>query len=578
MTQLPHLTEDAVRALSTAQSFERGQSYYREGAIINPVRQGMRLKAACAGSDPTPYRVTAILSAQGVAEASCTCPYDWGGYCKHIVALLLTWVHRPNDFLVIEETSAVLERKSKPELIALIQEMLRRQPDLERLLEVPLGVGGKRRTPVDAETYRRQVRHAFRRYEGYGAEIDIAEELEAIKEIGDRFAAQGDWASAQAVYQAVVDEGLEHYGETQDEGDIAGAIDEAVSGLGECLVHQADDPVARRGLQRALFEVIRWDISFGGIDMGSEAVDYLLDHATAEDRVEIRHWVEEALSKTDRTSTWSREAYFSLLLRLDELDGQTDTFLRRAKEAELYPQVAGKLLELGRVDEAIATAREHLQQVHEVLPFAESLEGTGRVAEALALVKELVGESADQRVSPWLAERYEKVGDLPAALDLHLKRFRQWLNVDQWAEVQRVAEKAGTWPELRLRLLAELEREKQYPLLVGIWLKDQDPERAWEAAQKIPEYGRLNYLYRVAQASEDTHPRRAAEVYQALAERAIAIRGRGNYHQAAIHLARARDLYRKLGEAAAWEQYMADLRARHSSLPALKDELRKANL
>lgn len=578
MTQLPHLTEDTVRALSTAQSFERGQSYYREGAVINPVRQGMHLKAACEGSEPTPYRVTATLSEQGVAEASCTCPYDWGGYCKHIVALLLIWVHRPNDFLVREETAAVLERKSKPELIALIQEMLRRQPDLERLLEVPLGVGGKRRTPVDAETYRRQVRHAFRGYEGYGAEGDIAEELASIKEIGDRFAAQGDWASAQAVYQAIVNEGLERYGETHDEGDIAGAIDEAVSGLGECLVHQADDQVTRRGLQRVLFEVIRWDINFGGIEMGSEAGDYLLDHATAEDRVEIRRWVEEALAKSSRTSTWSREAYFSLLLNLDELDGQTDTFLRRAEEAELYPQVAGKLLELGRVDEAIATAREHLQQVHEVLGFAEALEGTGRVAEALALVKELVGKSEDQRVSPWLAERYEKVGDFQTALDLRLQRFRQWLSVDQWAEVQRVAERAGTWPELRLRLLAELEREKKYPLLVDIWLRDKDPERAWEAAQKIPEYSRLDYLYRVARASEDTQPQRAAEVYRALAERAIASRGRDNYHQAAIHLARARDLYRKLGEAAAWEQYMADLRARHSSLPALKDELRKANL
>ncbi|MBM3136466.1 MAG: hypothetical protein FJZ89_14530 [Chloroflexi bacterium] len=88
----------------------------------------------------------------------------------------------------------------------------------------------------------------------------------------------------------------------------------------------------------------------------------------------------------------------------------------------------------------------------------------------------------------------------------------------------------------------------------------------------------MDYLYRVARASEDTQPQRAAEVYRALAERAIASRGRDNYHQAAIHLARARDLYRKLGEAAAWEQYMADLRARYSSLPALKDELKKANL
>ncbi len=43
---LPKLTEAQVRKLASAQSFERGERYYRDGAII---RSGAaRLRVACA--------------------------------------------------------------------------------------------------------------------------------------------------------------------------------------------------------------------------------------------------------------------------------------------------------------------------------------------------------------------------------------------------------------------------------------------------------------------------------------------------------------------------------------------------
>jgi hypothetical protein len=39
-----------------------------------------------------------------------------------------------------------------------------------------------------------------------------------------------------------------------------------------------------------------------------------------------------------------------------------------------------------------------------------------------------------------------------------------------------------------------------------------------------------------------------------------------------------RDLYRDLGEQSAWQALIADLRERHRSLRALKEELAKAGL
>jgi uncharacterized Zn finger protein len=78
------------------------------------------LRGYCHDSSDTPYRVSAQLRPGGLVTAHCTCPYDWGGICKHIVALLLAWAHAPEEF---KETAPVDERlvgKSKEELIALI--------------------------------------------------------------------------------------------------------------------------------------------------------------------------------------------------------------------------------------------------------------------------------------------------------------------------------------------------------------------------------------------------------------------------------------------------------------------------
>jgi len=127
---LPNLTESDIANYCTEQSFERGMDYYERGAIINPLRQGHILRAECEGSQYEPYQVTVELDEGGIADAHCSCPYDWGGYCKHIVALLLTWVRDPEEFAVIPETDELLASKSKEELIEIIKAMLEQEPGL----------------------------------------------------------------------------------------------------------------------------------------------------------------------------------------------------------------------------------------------------------------------------------------------------------------------------------------------------------------------------------------------------------------------------------------------------------------
>jgi uncharacterized Zn finger protein len=201
---IPTISEGEIRSRVGEQSFQRGRQYVRDGAIFDVRRQGMTLKARCAGSRGNAYRLHVTFDATGIAQADCSCPVGAGGYCKHIAALLLTWRERPEAFGEVAEIDAALEGRSKDELIALVKQMLRLRPDLESLLEMPLPAAGKRHTPASPETYYRQALAAIRGGEDGWSDADSAGELLALAEIGDGFVEHEDFASAAAVYEAVI--------------------------------------------------------------------------------------------------------------------------------------------------------------------------------------------------------------------------------------------------------------------------------------------------------------------------------------------------------------------------------------
>jgi hypothetical protein len=61
------------------------------------VRAGQVLSAQVRGTYL--YQVEVEVSPGGI-HAQCTCPYSWGGYCKHIGALLIKWMEAPGAFAV----------------------------------------------------------------------------------------------------------------------------------------------------------------------------------------------------------------------------------------------------------------------------------------------------------------------------------------------------------------------------------------------------------------------------------------------------------------------------------------------
>jgi serine/threonine protein kinase len=107
----PKLNEDHIAKLTDDRRFKQGMNYWRDGwRLENLQRDGWTLTGNCWGDlnpvtrDRRYYHLTVALTPKGISGQKCTCS-DFRGrrLCKHLIALLLAWVHEPQRFKVVSE-------------------------------------------------------------------------------------------------------------------------------------------------------------------------------------------------------------------------------------------------------------------------------------------------------------------------------------------------------------------------------------------------------------------------------------------------------------------------------------------
>src|SRR5260370_2432149 len=158
--ELPKITESLIRAGARPESFQSGEECYRDGAISNTTVQGALLSGECDGTSAPYYQVQVELDEAGIAVTSCTCPYEFGGYCKHIVALLLAYFHHPKSFVTHKGPEELLSDLDHNDLVTLLTKLMRDKPQLSDRIEALTSVPSssrKKRKKVDIEVYRRRI-------------------------------------------------------------------------------------------------------------------------------------------------------------------------------------------------------------------------------------------------------------------------------------------------------------------------------------------------------------------------------------------------------------------------------------
>jgi catechol 2,3-dioxygenase-like lactoylglutathione lyase family enzyme len=450
---------------------------------------------------------------------------------------------------------------------------------------------------VNPEIYRRQVIDAFRE-----DKPRVTQDLLAIKETADNLVLQQDYLSAATIYETLVMEIFDRshlYSEEEEEYDdydeyyeqnwyhpeeegLGDLVRECLEALGNCLAQEQADRVAREKIIEVLFAIYQQDLKAGSIGLAARASELLVEHTTPLERSTIAGWLRDALTdEMEEISSSRRQEYGRFLLALEKDTLDDETYLQICRETHRNFDLVDRLLALGRVDEAIREAKQVNDS--DLLNMAHIFVEHEQDAVAERLIQERAEQTKGRHLLDWLKKRYLARNDQAAALEVAETMFRTYPDLEGYKEVRQLATQLGRWETLRPELLAFLEESRNTPLLIHIALDEGEIDRALALlkSDSKPDY-RYAYYYNieltVARAAEETRPRAAIEIYQKQAEKLIALRQRKHYHEACKYLAKVRALYEKLGENEEWTSYITELRERHHTLRALKEEMEKARL
>lgn len=594
---IPKITEEKVKNWFDSRSFSRGKSYYRNGRVLQPKVQGMVLKSQCAGTSYAAYRVQVSIAEQGnKISTDCSCPL--GGACKHCVALLLQWVHEPDSFNHVEEISKALSERSKEELIKLIELMVDKHPDLESLIELSTLISANTDATINPDLIRRQVEAAIEAGDDYGYEYDDyygsvdLSGLDMFDGVVEGYFQSKQWFNAATVSMTIIDSLLGSYDEHGDEdGTVGNYVNHEVDHL-EIVIANLEDQKERETVLRALFDVKVWDIDYGGMDMGYRSQEIMLNAASAQEKAKIAEWTREKLANVTAegySGDFERKAYGGMLLTLEEDSLDDETYLRICRESGRTVELVDRLLSLKRVDEAVEAAAKIAD--YSLLDIADTFVAHG-AEEAITPVvqQQAAAERHNNSYSNWLKDRALDRGDTATALTILQGIFDRSPSLQNYKNLAEVAQQQGEEEAIREKTVAHLQQDKNYSLLTQIHISDKNIDDALRTVELITDshndgwhfYGMMNGASRlkleIAEVAAETHPQASIRFYLEAAERLIDARGRGNYHEAAEHLVKVRQIYLQQEQEEEWLELVRQIRDQNSNLRAMQDEFNQAGL
>jgi uncharacterized Zn finger protein len=605
-TSLPIITLSMIRTGAEPQSFQRGEAYYEDGAISNTSLQGNVLAGDCAGTSAPYYRVRVALDKAGIAETTCTCPYEFGGYCKHIVALLLAYVHHPKRFAVRQEPDELLADLARDDLAALLSNLLRERPELydwvEAALAVPAPKGKaakKKRKKVDAEIYRRQIigiMHSLdgmRMSEAYWHVGSLANELRQVVDSAMKFLDAGDAEAALTILLTLLDEssrGIEYLDDSN--GELGGFVGELGQPLAEAILSLDLSAVERTKLADKLAKLVNYAANYGmdgNLDIAIQAAKYGWDdkpsgttpkrRAAYEDEYD-EEWDDEWEDEEDEyeASDWSwpgspplgdlTEAKLNVLNR----QGRADEYLALCQKADRHLRYALKLCELKRVPEAMKYARKHLESAGEAQQMAAQLRASRHIDEALEIGErglKLKGSKAG--LGEWLGPVEEAQGRIKQALEAWLAAFPENPSLEKYKTIKQLA--GSKWARLRDEVVEQLRKGYNKQVLAEIFLFEEE----WDEAIKVAEGRNVWYpvVETVADGVMEQRPEWVARASVKHAERLMVEPKSKNYPIAAGWLKRAKKAYQHLGQTQEWKSYLQKLKEKYSRRPALMSQLER---
>ena len=557
------LSPGVLLNLAGEQFFERGEDYYRRGAVHSLTEFEGILTARVIGTQE--YRVKFQAEDDGRLRYSCSCPVGADGlFCKHCVAVGIAWLEgavaerqpeKNGAGLTMDEVRTFLEGQEKEILVRLILEQAMEDERLQGRLM--MWAARSRSEGVDLATFRRAIDDAFDPGDllDYGSIHEFAQGIEDVVKVIAELLEEGfaqetielsEYAMATAESAMDYDAG----------GCVSGALDEL-----EELHHSAcnDASPDQKALARRLFE---WELC-GHYDTFFEAAITYADVLKEEGLFEYRRLAEEQ---------WAHVR----ALGPGEEDPQR-IYGERFRISHIMETLARQE---GDIEALVGVLSRDLSRPHAYLRIAQIYREAGQSEKALEWAEEAMWVFPDEVHSglrEFLAEEYHHRGRHEEATELIWPQFARSPRLESYKELQHHSERAGRWEEWRNKALEymrkDIARRKEesgrsslllpvnHSELVRIFLWEGDVEAAWREAQ---EGGCSEELWlELAARREEEHPEEALAIYEKRIEPLIKQTNNAAYKAAYELLVRVRVLMQRLDREAEFEEYIELLRAEY---------------
>jgi len=558
------LSTERIRDLCTSEVFDRARNYRDEERIDRIDRFDETMSAAVQGSQPEPYEVE-IQFVDGAVEpetvdASCTCPYDWGGYCKHIIAVLLEFSE--GDIDLEDEREAVervLSDAHPEELREFLLEESERNADLRRRLLTRF----EEQDTQSLYDYKKEMSQQYRgpytyQYEG----PDFSE----FHDLAETHRKQGNPLDAATIYRAMTEVRVENMDMVQDYygEDFETELDAFV----ECI-HEADlDHEEKREYIDYLFE--RWGSDESAVGTFSGQYEDALWGLCTDD-TDLQYWrtlleddlpveIHETSEPDNGIGSFDMRRYEAerrIEIYADVLDALGDTGTLREVYAEHHLDIrefcvryARLLADEGDVDRAIEVAEA-------------GLDAFSNVGELRCFLIDAYIDRDPERHEELLREQFLQSGDWE-----YYEELRARCSDDEWEDI--VAEFEAQFEDSNVHRLIDLYLREERTADAFETVIDTARDDSGDAFLRAVGDDGLAILSEYRDDVADYDPETYYEVYEERLEPFLAdTTGRDHYQTVVEYL----EEMRELGFDDEFEAFVAHLKEKHSNRPAFLDEM-----
>ena len=344
------ITEEELKKSFGDRTFSKGLKYFKDGYVEIGMRKGNKLIGRVLGSS-FPYRVKVEVTSSGV-HSECTCPV--GRMCKHGVALFLQWMHSKDSIVDYNEFLALLQEKSKEELIEILDSIVEDEPEL--LLKFFSRINDPKK---NLEAIKKSVDYTLN-YMDYYAVPGAVRELEKVRIMGEKLAEDGYFKDAVEIYLLLIEKGVDAYGSVDDSDEVLGSfIMDCIENFKDAAKHL--DEEQKSLLIFRIINIVEME------DYGLETDKMLVDIATERNIDTVRDELLKRVPEvTDRHSEYRRNKILNLLSSIYEklaLWNEAVSILKGAglKTGEDYLRIASILSKHGKDEDALEYVRTGLE-------------------------------------------------------------------------------------------------------------------------------------------------------------------------------------------------------------------------